>query len=296
MSEILHLTSGDRAGVLLEEAGVPGEVFVWHDVLYDGPREPGWPDEGILRARSGFLEGMTGGGLPREKIYETLVRQYGELEKVAEFQRPLVLWFDACLFDQSMLAHLLSCLAERDAEGVELLCIDGFPGIEPYNGLGQLKAGDLLSVYDRRQPVDADEYAFAEEVDSALATQDADALAAIADLKEAPLRWMPAAIRRWLQEQPDPFTGLGRLESLALGAVQKGISEPGAIFREVQSRDTPPQYWGDITLWAKINGLAEREPALVRIEGPADRLPQWESDHELNAFQVFPMENGQLEN
>lgn len=32
------MTSGDCAGELLEKSGLPGEVFVWHDILYDGPR------------------------------------------------------------------------------------------------------------------------------------------------------------------------------------------------------------------------------------------------------------------
>ena len=40
------------------------------------------------------------------------------------------------------------------------------------------------------------------------------------------------------------------------------------IFSTVAADDTPPQFWGDITLWAKINALADRTPPLVRIEGP----------------------------
>lgn len=41
MMDILHITSGDCAGGSLAKAGLPGEVFVWHDILYDGPRNPG---------------------------------------------------------------------------------------------------------------------------------------------------------------------------------------------------------------------------------------------------------------
>ena len=39
-------------------------------------------------------------------------------------------------------------------------------------------------------------------------------------------------------------------------------------------------------MWAKINALADRDPPLVRIEGPAERLPQWESTVELNDFSI----------
>ena len=91
---------------------------------------------------------------------------------------------------------------------------------------------------------------------------------------------------RWLQEQPDPATGLGRLESLALAAVHAGCDTPGKIFTSVAGADTPPQFWGDTMLWAKINALAQRIPPLVQIEGPAERLPQWESALPLKDFRI----------
>ena len=72
MHPALHITSGDIAGGSLARSGVPGEVFVWHDILYDGPRKPGWPDDGTLHARARFLEEATGGGLREQMIFETL--------------------------------------------------------------------------------------------------------------------------------------------------------------------------------------------------------------------------------
>ena len=73
MDDTLHITSGDSAGASLAESGVPGEVFVWHDILYDGPRSPGWPDTETLEARAAFLEETTAGGLDRQLVLETLV-------------------------------------------------------------------------------------------------------------------------------------------------------------------------------------------------------------------------------
>ncbi|QBH13392.1 hypothetical protein DO021_18735 [Desulfobacter hydrogenophilus] len=57
----------------------------------------------------------------------------------------------------------------------------------------------------------------------------------------------------------------------------------------VSARETPPQYWGDITLWEQINALADREPPLVKIEGPSPRLPQWEGLADLKLFRVHSM-------
>ena len=92
-------------------------------------------------------------------------------------------------------------------------------------------------------------------------------------------------------QQPDPATGLGRLESLALAAIRSGCTTPADIFASVAAADTPPQYWGDITLWAKINDLAEHNPPLVRIDGPTPRLPQWEGLADLKRFRIRSISN-----
>lgn len=285
LNVILHITSGDIAGGNLAKAGLPGDVFVWHDILYDGPRQPGWPNEDILNARALFLEEFTAGGLGREYILQTLHAQYLKLANAGSHERT-VLWFDACLFDQSMLSHILTCLFLKGIRNVELLCVDSFPGIEPFHGLGQLQPSQFASLYSGRRTVTDEQFRFADIVDKAFATQNPALLKELSEMIDPPLPWIPAAAKRWLQEQPDAATGLGRLESLALAAIRAGCETPDKIFKSVASADTPPQYWGDTTLWAKINGLAEREPPLVRIEGPAERLPQWESRVPLKEFRI----------
>lgn len=285
MKTPLQITSGDVAGSALAKSGIPGEVFVWHDILYDGPRNPGWPDAATLQARARFLERETGGGLDHDLLMRTLEGQYQRLEQAAGCV-PLVLWFDACLFDQSMLAHLLACLRSKGADAVELLCVDHFPGLVPFDGLGQLSPAQLAPLYAQRQPVTEAQFRFAEEVDLAFATQDVARFRELAGRRDAPLPWVPAAVTRWLQERADPASGLGRLEQLALAAIRDGCATPARIFAATAALDTHPQYWGDITLWAKINALAARQPPLVRILGPAPRLPQWPGVADLSQFTI----------
>lgn len=287
MSTVLHITSGDIAGAALVESGVVGEILVWHDVLYDGPRSPGWPSPDILIERSEFLEDMTGGGLSKSEVLEVFHKQYERLKQL-EPADAVVLWFDACLFDQSMLVHILACLDHLRFGNVELLCIDSFPGIDPYNGLGQLRPEQLSVQYGRRVPVSAEQFTYAVRVDRAFVDRDIDALTELSETDDAHIPWIPEAARRWLEELPDKQTGLGKLERLALHAINSGCEKPWKIFEYVASADTPPQFWGDITLWQKINGLADRDPPLVAIDGPAPRLPQWEGPLSVDQFGVFP--------
>lgn len=286
MKHKIHITSGDCAGQLLQEAKLSGEILVWHDILYDGPRNPGWPSEATLQARAIFLEQCTAGGLDQAYVLETLQEQYCKLSEMpADTQ--IVLWFDACLFDQSMLCHILTCLQHLKRSQVELICIDAHPRIERYNGLGQLQPSELTASYPTRQPVSPEQFEFACQVDRAFAEQDLAAFQALAAQSQAPIQWIPAAVKRWLQEHSYADSEFGRLEYHALAALRAGHHSPAEIFTAVAQADTPPQYWGDSTLWAKINGLADRTPPQVRIQGPSPRLPQWQSEHPLAEYRVY---------
>ena len=293
MSTVLHITSGDIAGAALAESGVYGEILVWHDVLYDGPRTPGWPTDDILEKRAIFLSDMTGGGLSLKEIRETFDEQYARLEKINADDH-VVLWFDGCLFDQSMLVHILACLDTLQKNRAQLLCIDSFLGIDPYHGLGQLSPDQLSAQYKSRKPVTDEQFAFAVRVDLAFAERKQQTMVDLSRTDNALIPWIPAAIRRWLEELPDRKTGLGKLERLALEAVNNGCERPWQVFRQVAQADTPPQYWGDITLWRKINGLADRDPPLVSIVGPAPRLPQWKSELPLGEFIISPAGQGEI--
>ncbi len=284
----LHITSGDIAGNSLEKSSISGNVFVWHDILYDGPRKPGWPDTETLAARAKFSEEYTGKGLSRQQVLETSNAQYARLKTADQYDR-VVLWFDACLFDQSMLCHILMCMQFLGLETADLLCVDSFPGIEPYHGLGQLSPEQFSSVYDQRQPLTKDQFLFAEQGDQAFALQDFISLKQLSGYGNPPLPWVPAAITRWIAEQPDDETGLSLLEKLALAAIHSGCETPSDIYSFVSAKDTPPQFWGDITLWGKINALAERKPPLIRIKGPGGRLPQWEGVGDLTQFRIYPV-------
>ena len=285
MDSTVHITSGESPGECLIQSGLSGEVLVWRDVLYDGERGAGWPDRSTLAVRAQFLSEMTAGGMSIESALQALESQYLKLEKYSG-DADLVLWFDACLYDQSMLVHLLHRIAQKNHKGVEIVCVADFPGIKPFNGLGQLNCEELLSFYNIRKRVNQEQLEFAGRVDVAFARQDIRSLQDISKMEDAPLPWVPKAAKRWVEEQPDDETGLKKLETLVLEALHNGLQEPIAIFHHVSAADSSPQYWGDITLWAAINNLADRHPPLVQIEGPDSRLPQWLPDKKIKQFRI----------
>ncbi len=128
-------------------------------------------------------------------MLETLKAQYAKLETETRYDL-LIFWFDACLFDQSMLCHILTCLRVLGNNKADLLCVEAFPGIEPYHGIGQHSPEQLASVYNRRKALTADQFFFAERVDQAFALQDKVAFMKLSELARAPLSCAPAAVTR----------------------------------------------------------------------------------------------------
>jgi hypothetical protein len=235
-----------------------------------------------MKERARFIASETGGGLSFDEVMRVMDVQYKKIKDLLSYDR-VVLWFDACLFDQSMLAHLLTCLAP-EWQKLELLCVDRHPGIEPFHGLGQMTPEQLFSVYPNRKAVSQGQIQFAKEVDGMFASGDQQGIKRLAALKTAALPWIPAAAQRWLEEQPDPQSGLGKLQVLSLNVLQRGSYRPAELMKAVSELDTPPQYWGDMTLWKKVNELADF--GKVIIDGPADRLPQWSGGLDLNDFRL----------
>src|SRR6185503_8959504 len=124
---------------------------------------------------------------------------------------------------------------------VSLICIDRFPGVEPFYGLGQLEARQLATLTDTRVPVTPDQYAFAAHAWAAFRAADPRALAQLAHLTtvatraRAVLPFLGDALTRFLAEYPSVAHGLSRTEELTLGALRDGPSTAGTLFRTVQA-------------------------------------------------------------
>ena len=213
MDTMLHIVNGDGVGNSLIDSDVPGEVLICHDLLYDGIRITGWPNITSLKSRAEFLSRLTDGEMSSNTILGTLKSQYQKLATAPKYKN-IVLWFDACLCDQSMLAHILVCLRHLSVYHVDIICVDSFPGILPFNGLGQLQPSQLASLIDMRYRVTNEQFNFAEIVEKAFATQDLILFKELSNTVEAPLPFIPSTVTRWLQEQPDPATGLENLSIL----------------------------------------------------------------------------------
>jgi hypothetical protein len=236
----LHITNGDCAADTLRTF-LPDPVKITCDVLHDGPivPAPAW-----LAAGPG---------------------EYGEV----------VFWFEHDLFDQLLLIRALDVL--HDQKNVSLICIDRFPGVEPFYGLGQLNAAQLASLTDTRSPITPDQYALAQHAWAAFGAADPRELAQVAHLAttskraRAVLPFLGDALTRFLAEYPSVAHGLSRTEELALSALCEGPSTAGELFRTVQSKETSP-FMGDWGFYDILRRLNSARTPLLGIHDLTDDM------------------------
>ena len=185
----------------------------------------------------------------------------------------VVFWFEHDLYDQLLLIRALDLVHDR--QNVSLICIDRFPGVEPFYGLGQLNADQLATLTDTRVPVSIDQYALAQHAWAAFRAPDPRALVQLADLSTQPgrardtLPFLGDALMRFLAEYPSVAHGLSRTEELALGALREGPTTAGLLFRATQSRERHP-FMGDWGFYDILRRLASARTPLVTIDNLID--------------------------
>jgi hypothetical protein len=175
-----------------------------------------------------------------------------------------VLWFEADLFDQTILVYLLARLAPLARETrISLICIGAFRGVRRFIGLGQLTPAQLATLLPRRRPVTRGQFALAALAWDAFNARDPRALSRIGGSRSRVLTFLPAAIRRYLAEYPSTDNGLSQTAQFALEALAEGARTAGEAFARVQRRERRP-FMGDTMFYAVLRELAAGDdPAVV---------------------------------
>jgi len=274
----LHVTNGDCAGDTLKQFA-DGPVIITCDVLHEGPA-PALEGDAWYATRGRFLGDDEASG---ERIARGLASVDRTIAEALARGDEMVLWFEHDLFDQLLLIRTLDLIGRlSDVSGVtrrvSLICIDRFPGVDRFIGLGQLDAAQLQSLYPSRQPVTSDQIAIAAAAWEGFRSPDPHQLVEITvrlsgagDNGAAPLPFLRDALLRFLAEYPSASNGLTKTEQLALAALGTGALAGGALFVKTQTEEPRP-FMGDTTFFDTLRTLAAARTPLVEIDAPGDRL------------------------
>jgi uncharacterized protein DUF1835 len=269
---MLHITNGDSTVRQLQQAGLPGQVIAWKDVLHEGPAPAGLSLDQLRALRARFIADQ--GWASYEDVLDDFLRRDSALEQF-QMHKEVVLWFEHDLYDQLQLIQLLDWFARHElgATRLSLICIGEFPGVASFHGLGELSSAQLAGLYPARAPVTQAQLALGSAAWQAFRSPDPTAIEALLGHDTTALPYLRAALIRHLEQFPDAASGLSRTERQILQAVAAGKQTLGEIFFANQAGEESP-FMGDSTLWSYVQALCVGDaPLLASAAGGAFALP-----------------------
>jgi len=216
----LIITNGDSAADLLRAAGRTEIIQPWRDVLHEGPITATDLDV-CTRMRVEYLAARF--ALDATEVAAEFAARDALMRRHAEFDL-IELWFEHDLYDQLQLVQVLAFFAgEKRTAGVRLVQADDF--------LGTQTPRTVLRFAERARAVTVADLDLAAAVWRELAAPTPVAIAERAALGDAsPLPFLPAALKRFLEELPSPSNGLGRTEQTILDLVGSGEGDARSAF------------------------------------------------------------------
>ncbi len=257
---ILHITNGDATLALLRDAEIPGDRMAWRDVLHDGP-VPRLPMTRLSKVRARFVAEQ------RWAEYATVLDEFrardAQLGRFRDYAE-VVLWFEHDLYDQLQLIQILDWFASRDhsAASVGLICIGAFPGVGEFHGRGNLTPPQLASLWGSQDRVGSRHLQTARRGWLAFTSPEPTELVAVAKTASTPLGFLAPALRRFIEEFPDPEHGLGRSERQALVALGAAPRDPVSLFSHCQDQEQA-RFLGDWSFWRYLETMVRARSPLI---------------------------------
>ncbi len=274
----LHLTNGDVAAELLRRSSVGGTVLPWRDVLHEGPVPGGKTLAELSGVRARYLAEDCGFA-PYRQVLRELRERDAALEESSRYDE-VVLWFEHDLYDQLQILQLLAWFADTPLRPrLALVCIDRFPGVEPFHGLGQLTPAQLAGLLDGREAIEESHLALGAAGWMAFTAPDPLGLERYRAGDLSALPFMADAVQRFLQEYPSVEDGLGRTERQVLELLAESPTRPGRLFAASQAREAAP-FMGDWVFWRRIAALCAPPDPLVACTPGAFAFPPGSADDE----------------
>lgn len=268
----VHVRCGSDIRRGLQQAGIGGRFIEFSDPVCQGPVPDGLDDGDLAAVRARFIAEAYGGGEAGGR--RRLAAEMAALDAIGD-DDGIVLWFEHDIYDQAVLIRLLDRLARRPMlhRRMRLICIDRFPGIERFIGLGQLSPEQLAALLPQARPLTEGQFALGRQAWKAFRQADPSELWALVEAGTPDLPLLAGALKRHLMELPGRRDGLALTERLCLQAVTEGAATPSSVFNALRDGLEPQPFLGDLMLWPILRRLSDApRPALTPFAAWNDAL------------------------
>ena len=243
----LHILNGDFALELWKQCGFTGQSLVWRETYLEGPL-PETEDLSVFwAARAEFLSHFVElADMEKTAIYRHLQRMDEAILGLPD-KSNLRLWFDACIFDQTILMRILYLLNRNKADvTVFLNCCDSSCLVKE-----DFKEGD-----SKRVQLLPHDFEVAEEAWMHFIRKDAKGLMQLIEREhfERMLK-MKVALLRCIDEIPDS-RGLTRTQRQILKLIADGHHSFIEIFKGLDAFEEFP-FLGDTACQRQLDYLVQ---------------------------------------
>ncbi len=219
LKDKLHILNGHSTLYLFKEAKINGDVFVWNEILSEGPVTYQVASEEFWELRRIFVS-ETFGGEP--KAYDELKENFQKLRQFREY-REVVLWYEYDLFCQVNLMAVLSWIhgqGHRKTTIVSLICVGNETGYDQLVGLGQIASVKYKGLFEKRIKLSEANLAYADLVWQAYCVADPNELL-FATIPHPIFKYLYLAIKAHLQRFSDGSHGFNEIEWEMLSYIDK---------------------------------------------------------------------------
>ena len=236
----LHVLNGDATAYPFADAGLPGDVAVWREMLSEGPLLPfSQFNNNLWALRQNWLVEQFGNRPEEEDGYDKkVVAEFDRIGRYAEYDE-VILWFEHDLFCQINLVFLLTFFAHVDLgkTGLKQVSINQFGGVANFKGLGQLTGAQLATLYPQAEFLTTYELTLAARVWSAYAASDWVALTNLLTENFGRLHFLRAALSAHIARLQVEVNGLSLIENQLLTLIQATPKTTRQVVGEWLSND-----------------------------------------------------------
>jgi hypothetical protein len=232
---MLHILNGDATAEKFRPSGIGGDIIVWREELSEGPAPGGVPEKQFWEARAAHIFSSYGedGSNYRKKVLDELER-FNSISRYKE----IVLWFEFDLFCQINLMYILNYLKGKNLSStISLVCIENYPGIDNFKGLGELSPSQLEDLLQERKVLNKQDLESASSFWKAYSSNDPSSLEKLPEyvFKNFPL--LKPALIAHLERFPSVENGLNRIEQKILYLVSAKARTRNELFLHFWEKD-----------------------------------------------------------
>ncbi len=248
----LHILNGDAIAPLFEQADIPGEVFVWAEVLCEGRSGIDLISEEHWQYRQAYLQ-ETYSFFEQEK-FDSLKNGFQALDLYN--YKNIFLWFEYDLFCQINMIALLAWLSTQNYKGqIRLICVGEHPDYDKLVSLGELTPTQFTALLENpHQLKEADLQTAATLWTHWCSGQHDDLLETSLVLNQERFPYVKPALQAHLKRFPYDTTLLTEIENYLIQLIKEKPQSAKALVGQLLSRDNYYGF-GDVQYFNIIENL-----------------------------------------